>query len=165
MAINSVILLPLALWQTVGAGYHLTGRDLVAGIVLGVVCTALAYTLWTEGMRRMRVQHTSILGYLEPVSAPFYALLLLGQRPGLDADRRRAHRRRRRARRDLRRARAARGADPGVRRPGRSASANRLAPPPRRPRRRRSPRRPLVGGRAAARPRRPSPPPSPSLKA
>jgi drug/metabolite transporter (DMT)-like permease len=50
--------------------------------VLGLVCTALAYTLWTEGVSRIRVQHASILGYLEPVSAPLYALLLLGQRPG-----------------------------------------------------------------------------------
>jgi drug/metabolite transporter (DMT)-like permease len=83
MSINSVVLLPLALWQTVGAGRHLNGRDLVAGIVLGVVCTALAYTLWTEGVSRVRVQHSSILGYLEPVSAPFYALLLLGEQPGL----------------------------------------------------------------------------------
>jgi DME family drug/metabolite transporter len=82
MTINSVVLLPLALWQTVGAGVHMTTRDLVVGIVLGVVCTALAYTLWTEGVSRVRVQHSSILGYLEPVSAPFYALLLLGERPG-----------------------------------------------------------------------------------
>jgi drug/metabolite transporter (DMT)-like permease len=78
MSINSVVLLPLALWQTVGAGRHMTGRD----IVVGVVCTALAYTLWTEGVSRIRVQHSSILGYLEPLSAPFYALLLLGEWPG-----------------------------------------------------------------------------------
>jgi drug/metabolite transporter (DMT)-like permease len=81
MAIDSVVLLPLALWQTVGAGYHMTTRDIVVGIVLGVVCTALAYTMWTEGVGRIRVQHASILGYLEPVSAPFYALLLLGEWP------------------------------------------------------------------------------------
>ena len=81
MTVNSVVLLPLALWQTVGAGVHMTTRDIVVGIVLGVVCTALAYTLWTEGVSRIRVQHSSILGYLEPLSAPFYALLLLGERP------------------------------------------------------------------------------------
>ena len=77
--LDALILLPLALWQTVGAGYHLTTRDLVAGLVLGVVCTALAYTMWTAGMGMIKVQHSSILGYLEPVSAPLYALLLLGQ--------------------------------------------------------------------------------------
>ena len=54
----------------------------MVGIVLGVVCTALAYTLWTEGVSRIRVQHSAILGYLEPLSAPFYALLLLGEWPG-----------------------------------------------------------------------------------
>jgi drug/metabolite transporter (DMT)-like permease len=77
--LDMLILLPLALWQTVGSGYHLTTRDLVAGVILGVVCTALAYTMWTFGMGLIKVQHSSILGYLEPVSAPLYALLLLGQ--------------------------------------------------------------------------------------
>ena len=48
-------------------------------MVLGVVCTALAYLMWTHGMGMVKVQHSSILGYLEPVSAPIYALLLLGQ--------------------------------------------------------------------------------------
>jgi drug/metabolite transporter (DMT)-like permease len=77
--LDALILLPLALWQTWGSGYQLTTRDLVAGAVLGVVCTALAYLMWTVGMGRIKVQHSSILGYLEPVSAPVYALLLLGQ--------------------------------------------------------------------------------------
>jgi drug/metabolite transporter (DMT)-like permease len=77
--LDALILLPLALWQTVGAGYHLTTRDLISGIILGVVCTALAYLMWTYGMGMIKVQHSSILGYLEPVSAPIYALLLLGQ--------------------------------------------------------------------------------------
>jgi drug/metabolite transporter (DMT)-like permease len=77
--LDALLLLPLALWQTVGAGYQLTPRDLVAGLILGVVCTALAYLMWTYGMGMIKVQHSSILGYLEPVSAPVYALLLLGQ--------------------------------------------------------------------------------------
>jgi DME family drug/metabolite transporter len=77
--LDALFLLPLALWQTVGAGYQLTTRDLVAGLILGVVCTALAYLMWTHGMAMIKVQHSSILGYLEPVSAPIYALLLLGQ--------------------------------------------------------------------------------------
>ena len=77
--LDTLILLPLALWQTVAAGYHLTARDLVAGATLGVLCTAVAYLMWTHGMGLIKVQHSSILGYLEPVSAPLYALLLLGQ--------------------------------------------------------------------------------------
>ena len=77
--LDALLLLPLALWQTVGAGYRLSGRDLVAGLVLGLVCTALGYTMWTAGMGRIKVQHAAILGYLEPVSAPLYAWALLGQ--------------------------------------------------------------------------------------
>jgi len=77
---DALIILPLALWQTVGVGYGLTGRDLLAALVLGVVCTALAYTMWVEGMARIKVQHSSILGFLTPVAAPIYALVLLGQR-------------------------------------------------------------------------------------
>jgi len=77
--LDALILLPLALWQTIGAGYQLTTRDLVAGLILGVVCTALAYLMWTHGMGMIKVQHSAILGYLEPVSAPIYALFLLGQ--------------------------------------------------------------------------------------
>ena len=73
--------LPLALWQIGETGYELTGRDLGLLLVMGVVCTSLAYTIWIEGTRRVRVEHVTVLGYLEPVAAPVYALLLIGQRP------------------------------------------------------------------------------------
>ena len=81
--LDALFLLPLALWQLSGTGYQFTLRDLVVLLVMGVVCTALAHTLWAEGTRRVRVEHVSILGYVEPVAAPIYALILLGQRPGL----------------------------------------------------------------------------------
>jgi drug/metabolite transporter, DME family len=80
--LNALFLLPLALVQTVGTGYALTGRDLLSAVLLGVVCTALGYYLWVEGVERVRVEHSSILGYLEPVCAPLYALVLIGERPG-----------------------------------------------------------------------------------
>jgi drug/metabolite transporter (DMT)-like permease len=81
MVVDTVILLPLAAWQVFGTGYRLTRNDLVAGLALGILCTAIPYVLYAEGLRRIRVEHASILGYLEPVSAPFYALLLLGEAP------------------------------------------------------------------------------------
>jgi drug/metabolite transporter (DMT)-like permease len=83
MVFDAALLLPLAVWQVFGTGYRFTGRDLVAGLVLGVVCTAIPYVLYVEGLRRVRVEHASILGYLEPVSAPLYAFLLLGEAPAL----------------------------------------------------------------------------------
>ncbi len=80
--LNVLFLLPFALWQLSSTGYRFTTRDLVVLLVMGVVCTALARALWTEGTRRVRVEHVSILGYVEPVAAPVYAFVLLGQRPG-----------------------------------------------------------------------------------
>jgi drug/metabolite transporter (DMT)-like permease len=79
-ALDALILLPLALWQTLAAGYAVSVRDLLVALTLGTVCTAVAYTLWMEGTRRVRMQHSSVLGFLTPVAAPFYALVLLGQR-------------------------------------------------------------------------------------
>ncbi|MGZ4199371.1 MAG: DMT family transporter [Thermoleophilia bacterium] len=79
MVLDGLILLPLAAWQVADTGYRLTRHDLLVTLVLGVVCTAIPYVLYVEGLRRIRVEHASILGYLEPVSAPFYALLLLGE--------------------------------------------------------------------------------------
>ena len=76
-----MLLLPLAVWQVVGSGYRLTRQDLDRRLVLGVFCTAIPYVLYSKGLPRIRVEHASILGYLEPVSAPFYALLLLGEAP------------------------------------------------------------------------------------
>lgn len=78
-ALDAVFVLPLALWQTLGADAAITGRDLVAAIILGLLCTAVAYTMWVDGVARVRVQHSSILGFLTPVAAPVYAFLLLGQ--------------------------------------------------------------------------------------
>ena len=77
--LDGLFLLPLALWQTLSAGYSLSARDLLVVLVLGVACTAVAYAFWMEGTCRVRVQHSSVLGFLTPVSAPVYALILLGQ--------------------------------------------------------------------------------------
>lgn len=78
---DCLFMVPLALWQTIGSGYSLTSHDVISGVVLGVVCTALAYWMFVVGLRHIRVQHASILAYLEPVTAPLYALVLLGERP------------------------------------------------------------------------------------
>ena len=60
-------------------GLALSGRDVVAALILGLVCTAVAYSIWVEGVARIRVQHSSILGFLTPVVAPLFAWVLLGE--------------------------------------------------------------------------------------
>lgn len=82
--IGSVVLLtPLALWQGVGGSYTLTAADVGIVVVMGLVFTALCFSLFTDGIRFVRVEHAGILGYLEPVTAPIWALLLVSERPPL----------------------------------------------------------------------------------
>jgi drug/metabolite transporter (DMT)-like permease len=79
--VATVVLMPLGLTHTSAAEF--TGGNVLAAAYLGVVCTALTFSLIMDGMHFIRVQHSAILGYIEPVSAPLYALVLLGQRPSL----------------------------------------------------------------------------------
>ena len=79
VTMDAIVILPLAVWQVAASGLSITGRDLVAAAILGLVCTAVAYTLWVEGVGRIRVQHSAILGFLTPVIAPVIAWVFLGQ--------------------------------------------------------------------------------------
>jgi drug/metabolite transporter (DMT)-like permease len=80
---DTLLVAPLAVWQLGSTGYQLDWRAWVAAAVMGVVCTAVAYTLWIEGTRRIRVEHVTILGFIEPVAGPLYAIVLVGQLPTL----------------------------------------------------------------------------------
>jgi drug/metabolite transporter (DMT)-like permease len=80
--LDGLLLLPVALWQT-GGQYAPTSQDLIALLLIGVFTTALAFTMWVEGVARVRVQHSAILGLLSAVASPVFAFLLLGQ--GLSA--------------------------------------------------------------------------------
>ena len=51
--------------------------------LLGLLTTAFSFSLFMDGLRYLRVQHASIMAYIEPVSAPLYALVFLGQRPSV----------------------------------------------------------------------------------
>jgi DME family drug/metabolite transporter len=80
--LDGLFLLPVAALQT-GGGYSLSGQDLIAVVLIGVFTTALAFTMWVDGVARVRVQHSAILGLLSAVASPVFAFLLLRQ--GLSA--------------------------------------------------------------------------------
>ena len=80
---TTILLAPLALWQATASHYHWTLEDAVIVVVMGVVYTALCFSLFTDGIRFVRIEHAGILGYLEPVTAPLWALLLVGEHPPL----------------------------------------------------------------------------------
>jgi drug/metabolite transporter (DMT)-like permease len=61
--------------------YQYAGVDLLMAALLGIVTTAFSFSLFMDGLHYIRVQHAGIVAYVEPVSAPLYALVLLGQVP------------------------------------------------------------------------------------
>ena len=73
----ALFLLPAALLKPPA----LTGRDFALLAILGLLCTALAHTLFIAGMRRLTAQTASIISALEPVYGIALAALLLGERP------------------------------------------------------------------------------------
>lgn len=79
---TAILLLPLAAVE-LAHGYRPEVRDLLIVLYLGLVTTAFTFTLWVDGVRRVRVEHASIIAYLEAVTAPLYAFLLLSERPPL----------------------------------------------------------------------------------
>jgi drug/metabolite transporter (DMT)-like permease len=78
-----ILFTPLAAWQTVSEHYTLTWTDTWIVVLSGLVYTALCFSLFTDGIRHVRVEHAGILGYLEPVTAPLWAFLLIGEEPPL----------------------------------------------------------------------------------
>ncbi len=80
-AFTAAVMLVPGLLAVGAAHYSYTGVDLLMAALLGLVTTAFSFSLFMHGLHYIRVQHASIIAYVEPVSAPFYALLFLGQVP------------------------------------------------------------------------------------
>jgi drug/metabolite transporter (DMT)-like permease len=80
---TAAVMLPFGLVQWIGAGAAFTLNDLWAVLGLAVFSTALGGTIFLHGMRYIRVQHTSIVGLLEPASAPLFAFVFVGERPSV----------------------------------------------------------------------------------
>jgi drug/metabolite transporter (DMT)-like permease len=82
-AFTAAVMLVPGLLAVNAAHYQYTGIDLLMAALLGLVTTAFSFSLFMDGLHYVRVQHASIIAYIEPVSAPLYALVLLGQVPSL----------------------------------------------------------------------------------
>ena len=73
-------MLPLAAAE-LARGYRPEAHDLLVVLYLGLVTTAFTFTLYADGVRRVRVEHASILAYLEAFTAPLFAFVLLDEKP------------------------------------------------------------------------------------
>lgn len=75
----AIVLLP-ALFLTASSSLW-TLRELLILLILGVVCTALAHTLFIASMRQITAQSASLLASLEPVWGIIFGILLLDSIP------------------------------------------------------------------------------------
>ena len=80
-AFTALVMLVPGLLAVNAMHYEYTGIDVVMAALLGLVTTAFSFSLFMDGLHYIRVQHAGIIAYVEPVSAPLYALVLLGQIP------------------------------------------------------------------------------------
>ncbi|MEI6451965.1 MAG: EamA family transporter, partial [Actinomycetes bacterium] len=80
-AFTAAVMLVPGLLAVGAAHYHFTRADLLMAALLGLLTTALSFSIFMDGLRYIRVQHASIIAYIEPVSAPLYALVFLSQMP------------------------------------------------------------------------------------
>jgi len=78
----ALCLLPFA-WATPAALGSISARDVALILVLGLVCTALAHTLFIAGLRDISAHTASVIAALEPVYGIVLAVLLLGEIPDL----------------------------------------------------------------------------------
>jgi drug/metabolite transporter (DMT)-like permease len=78
----ALCLLPFA-WASPSALGAIGARDVALILVLGLVCTALAHTLFIAGLRTISAHTASVIVALEPVYGIALALLLLGEVPGV----------------------------------------------------------------------------------
>ncbi len=77
--IAAIVLLPIFLLTATASVWTL--HSLFILIILGVVCTALAHTLFIGSMRDITAQTASLLASLEPVWGIIFGILLLGAIP------------------------------------------------------------------------------------
>ncbi|WP_280420992.1 DMT family transporter [Nocardia carnea] len=78
LTIGGLALLPLML-TTEGLPATLTVTNLIGYTYIGIVGTALAYTLWLRGVQRIAPASVSLLSTANPLVATVAGLLLLGQ--------------------------------------------------------------------------------------
>jgi drug/metabolite transporter (DMT)-like permease len=77
--IAALVLIPAFFFTATGALW--TPHALLILIILGVVCTALAHTLFIASMRDITAQSASLLASLEPVWGILFGILFLGAIP------------------------------------------------------------------------------------
>ena len=73
----AAVLLPV----TFAYSYSLSIKAVGLLIIIGVLHTALARTLWVSGVSKVPAQDAGAVGYIEPLSATIFGLMFFGELP------------------------------------------------------------------------------------
>jgi drug/metabolite transporter (DMT)-like permease len=72
--VAAIILLPVGALPLEVVSSNLTNL-----LILAIFPTILAVSLYFNGLKKVKAQSASILGLIEPISAVFFAVLILGE--------------------------------------------------------------------------------------
>ncbi len=79
---GNLLVVLIAAYAGIAALPHMTERDVLSVVYLGVIQIGLAYTLFTVAMARgVRSLDAGIIGYIEPVLNPIWVFFVIGERP------------------------------------------------------------------------------------
>ena len=75
----AIVLLPI--FFLIGPGVFWTPQKFLLLLLIGVICTALAHTIFIASMRTLTAQSASLVASLEPVWGIVFGVFLLGSIP------------------------------------------------------------------------------------
>ncbi|MEG6586565.1 DMT family transporter [Dendrosporobacter sp. 1207_IL3150] len=79
MGVSSVIFLPFIILNPP----TLTFSSVLAMLTMGIVHSAIALGIYFTGLKTVKIQHASVLSYVDPVSSLIFAYLIFGETPTL----------------------------------------------------------------------------------
>ncbi len=80
LAVAAVVLLPYTLLTEDFSAVSLEPLSITLVIVVGIVHTGIAYTLYFSSIRRIRAQTAAIFSYIDPVTAIILSALILNEK-------------------------------------------------------------------------------------
>jgi drug/metabolite transporter (DMT)-like permease len=72
--VAAIILMPVG-----AVAFEVVSSNLIYLLILAIFPTILAVSLYFNGLKKVKAQSASILGLIEPISAVFFAVLILGE--------------------------------------------------------------------------------------
>lgn len=80
LAVSAIVLLPYTLLTSKIEASAFTSNTVILLIIVGIVHTGIAYTLYFSSIKALKAQTVAIFSYIDPVVAIFLSIALLGEK-------------------------------------------------------------------------------------